>query len=88
MAIVVAARTTRWVRDLFVVLAVLSGLDWIVLAGTLVMIAVLVFAVRARRVTGPAQARMAFVVACLGGAAGLQTYDSGPWRWPSGPRWL
>ena len=58
-AIVCATQTTSWVRALFVVLGVLSGLIWVALAGTFLVIAVVVTAFRARRMTRAVDALLA-----------------------------
>ena len=77
-AAVCATQTTSWVRALFVVLAVISGLIWVVLASTFLVVAVVVAAFRAHRVTRAVDALLAVASACVGGVVGLETYESGP----------
>ncbi|WP_375474821.1 hypothetical protein [uncultured Jatrophihabitans sp.] len=78
IAIVGVTQTTSWVRALLVVLAVLSGLVWAVLAGTFLVVAVVVTAFRAHRITRAVDALLTVASACLGGVVGLETYESGP----------
>jgi hypothetical protein len=84
-AIICATQTTGWIRALFVAAAVLSGLLWVMLAGTFLVVAVVVTAVHARRITPAADALMAVAAAGLGAAAGSGTYESGPAALVLGP---
>ncbi len=84
-AVICATQSTSWVRALFVVLAVLSGLIWVVLASTFLVVAVVVTAFRAHRITRAVDALLAVASACLGGAVGLETYESGPGALVLGP---
>lgn len=84
-AVVGTTETTSWVHALFLVVAVLSGLVWLILAGTFLLVAVVVTAVRARRITFVVDVLLAMMSLCVGGAVGLETYESGPGALVIGP---